>query len=364
MRNILCIGYSVTERYGFVEEVNRLAAVSASGVELCKSGWGGHRIDSIAYMIDVILDNFTYDEVVLELFTSGLRDYGMPRIRAYLDEILIATSNRTIPVYFLNLYDREIDYRRDFLTNEISALSTRLSIPFLDIASFVHDLPPEEIDLLLVDTVHPSSKGEELYGSMLHEFLAANGPRLDYSRCYDTLSRKFLAVSVPGLFCNHSFSVYDKHGFAIRFLKIPENNLIDIDFSARAEIVALMLCYGPETGRVFIKEVNSGEERGILAYDSFSYYERTGVFTIDRLFGRTFKIEQSEEIPAVELRKGVASLGPRSGKIAFLYCIRPEAAERKRHFFHNVLRAISLQKNATPDFFVRLFRMFSRLRLW
>lgn len=319
MRKILCIGYSVTERYGFVEEVNRLSEANGSEIKICKSGWGGHRIDSIAYMIDIILDNFEFDEVVLELFTSGLRIYGMPRIKFFLDEILAATARRSIPVYLLSLYDSEIDYSEDFLTKEVSRIAGELSIPFLDVASYVYNLPASKIASLLIDTVHPSAEGEALYGVMLYDFLLSNAPILSYLSEYRSSARTLGAISVSKIATSQATSSYDKHAFPIPFVDLPEKNYLNFELGDIVEVEAIMLCYGPNTGYLSIKSNDSNDERVVLAYDSFSYYERTGVFPIERLSGRVFSIYQSAELPAVELRKGVATAGPRKGKIAFLF---------------------------------------------
>lgn len=314
-RRVLFIGYSVTELNGYVERVQELLGEQAL---VARSGWGGHTIDTIAYMIDSILDADSQDEVVLELFTSHIRTLGIECVRVYLDEILTAHAQRRLPIRFLLLYDSSVDYRSDDLTGLVRDYSTRFGIPILDLATEVAAMRPEERTPLFKDFVHSTDRGATLYGERIVRFLAAEAPGRSYIGHYEGLARRFRALSVADLVPMTRSFILERNGTPFCFLEIDENEEVVFHLPEPARVVGALLTYAPQSGEMIFS--SERENVRIMPYDPHSYYIRSGAFNLDIYVERELRVFQtpiaSKEMPL----KGEKHYGPRIGRISHIFC--------------------------------------------
>lgn len=341
MFRVLCLGYSVTERPGYVERANALAAEAGTAVTFIKSGWGGHSLPSIAYLIDEVLDELPCDFVLLELFTGAVRYYDNATIRLYLDEILAATALRDLPVALLNLYQGGIDYDDERVADLIQEYHALYAIPRLDIAAVVWAVGGQENTFLLADGTHVTEAGGDLYGALTYAFLRTPPIRRDYVERFSKLPRRFASValrSLPDLNC--SFELL-RNGIPLRFVEIAEGTEVEIDLGHIRRVLGLMVAYGPASGRM--RFYDGGIGCTILAYDAFSYYTRSFMLPIYFKATRRFRITQLAGLPEIGLRKGEPDLGPRLGRVSHVFCVRgntsAERAARLRHRLTHSLRS-------------------------
>ena len=157
MLRVLCLGYSVTERPGYVEWACARAEADGDAITLLKSGWGGHSLPSIACLIDEILDALPCDGVLLELFTGNVRYFDADTMRGYLDDVLAATARRALPVAFLNLYQGGVDYADERVAGLLAEYRALYAIPYLDLAAPLA-AAPDRADFL-GDGTHVTPQG-------------------------------------------------------------------------------------------------------------------------------------------------------------------------------------------------------------
>lgn len=317
---MLCLGYSVTEQPGYVERANALAAEAGTAISFIKSGWGGHSLPSVAYLIDEILDALPCDFVLLELFTGAVRSYDDATIRLYLDEVLAATALRDLPVALLNLYQGGVDYDVERVAGLIREYHALYAIPCLDIAAMVWTVGGQENTFLLTDGTHVTKSGGDLYGALTYAFLRAPPIRRDYIESFSRLPRRFASIPLQSLTTlNCSFELL-RNGIPLRFLEIAEGTEIEIDLGHICRVVGIMVTYGPTSGRM--RFYDGGIECTILAHDPFSYYTRSFMLPIYFKATRRFRVAQLAELPDIELRKGEPDLGPRLGRVSHVFHIR------------------------------------------
>lgn len=314
-RRILFIGYSVTELKGYVEAVQ---ALLGERVRVSRSGWGGHTIDTIAYLIDSILDADPQDEVVLELFTSHIRTLGMERVRFYLDEILTALAQRRLPIRLLLLYDSSVDYGADKLRGLVHEYSMRFGIPLLDLAMEIAAMMPEERRSLFRDFVHSTEAGAAFYGERIVRFLAAEAPGQSYIGHYEGRRRRVRALSVVDLVPMTQSFILERNGSPFRFLEIEENQEVILRLPEPARVVGALLTYAPDSGEMIFS--SEREDVRIMPYDPHSYYIRSGAFDLDIHVERELRVLQTP-VPSNEMPlKGEKHHGPRMGRISYIFC--------------------------------------------
>lgn len=341
MFRVLCLGYSVTERPGYVERANDLASQEGGGVTFLKSGWGGHSLPTLAYLIDEILDALPCDLVLLEPFTGAVRDYDGVTMRLYLDEILAATARRGLPVALLNLYQGGVDYDDEGVAGLIEEYRALYAIPRLDLAAPVWAAGGQGNTFLLTDGTHVTRAGGDLYGTLVYAFLCAPPIRRDYVGRFSKLPRRFDSLplrTLPALDCPFELR---RNGISLRFLEVPEGGEAEIDLGRTRRVLGVMVTYGPTSGRM--RFYDGGIGCTILAHDAFSYYTRAFMLPVYFRATRRFRVAQLAGLPEIVLRKGAADPKPRLGRVSHVFCAREtgraERAALLRHRLRRVLRA-------------------------
>lgn len=340
MARILCLGYSVTERPGYLEKARILAEAEGRDLDLIRCGWGGHTIKSVAFMIEEILDGIACDLVLLELFTGFLRQHlAFREILRHLDEILAATARRALPVAFLNLHQTEVDGRDDRLTRAAHAYARDYGIPMLDVASLFSDFGAASLSALFPDGIHTSQAGADLYGNLVYFFLRDVPVRRTYVPYFANRPSALLALPVARLTPEKATYGSDRNGIPIAFLEIAEGRSVDLVLGEPRDVRAVMVAYGPTAGRMRIADANGTGRRDILPYDPICYYTRSGVFDLELRSVRALTVSQFEGVPDLALWKGEKDYGPRVGRVSHLFCRRSlSVAERWRYGRHRLKR--------------------------
>jgi hypothetical protein len=317
MKKGLCIGYSVTELVGYVDEANRLAAAEGFPLTLDRSGWGGHSIETIAYLIDAIIAADNYDFIVLEIATSG---WYLPEreFAFYFEQILAVLAAIGIPIMVLSLYVEDVDPRCSPVSNYIKRLTERESIPFLDLAMQVADLPPEERTPLFSDKVHTTPSGAALYGRSLFDFLKTTSLPTIYASAFRSCERVLFVFNVTDLIDDKKPIKFGRNGTFIDFIEFNELEYLKIPIPYPIHLQAVMVMYGPRSGKIRVRSTHNFQFADILAYDEFSYYERSFFSVIKLDVQDELRLFQMSERPKINLRKGEPDMRPRLGRISHL----------------------------------------------
>ena len=344
-RHILCLGYSVTERPGYVERANALAIAEGRDIVFLKSGWGGHSLHSIAYLIGEILDAQPCDFVLLELFTGDVRYFDRRQMRVYLDEILAETARRGLPVAFLNLYQGGVDYGAEPVAGLLEEFGALYGIPRLDIASVVAAVAAGDVSYLLKDSTHVAPAGADLYGLLVYAFLRTPPPGHAYVAAFRGLPQRFVSLplrTLPGRACTFELR---RNGIPLQFIEIAEGEHVSIDLGRAYRVLGVMLTFGPTSG--WMRFWNGRKGAAVLAYDESSYYTRSFLMPIDFSSVRKLWAAQLEYIPDIPLRKGEVDRGARMGRISHVFCRRDlDTSDRialLRHRSRHHLRAWHLK---------------------
>lgn len=319
MTRILCIGYSVTEGQGYIEKANSLAFEHGSPIRLVRSGWGGHSIHSLAYMMEEVLDRIAPDFVLLEPFAGIIRDLNTARIKLFLDEVLTVLAWRGLPVALLNVYQTGIDYRTDFLTRLGRVYRRAYGIPFLDVAATVAAMDEAARRPLFIDRVHVTPEGSELYGALVYDFLAPPPVRLDYVRHFRR-GRLFRTIPVPPLAPGAPLFEVKRNGVPLAFVEIPEGASLTLDLGGPAYLESAMMVYGPRSGSVTFD--GGVAVREVLPYDQHGYYVRSAHVDLKMRSGPVLTVTQSAALPTIPLLKGTPSQEPRRGYVSHLFARR------------------------------------------
>lgn len=332
---VLCVGYSVTEQIGYVERAGDCASSDGADLVFLKSGWGGHSVHAIAYMIDEILDTIPCDRVLLELFTGNVRYYDRRALRFYLDQILAATARRGRPVAFLNLYQNGVNYASETVAGLLDDYETSFGIPTLDLALPLAKSDPEERALWLKDGTHVTPAGADLYGRQVFDFVRGRGFGDAYIRHYRTLPGLFVPLKLattPDR--SRPFALY-RNGIPLRYVTIPEKTSLSIDLGRTADVRAVMTTYGPLNGTLRFSSPSIERTRDVLLYDRFSYYARSIVMNVNLKGIRTLTCFQLDIVPDIELAKGEKNTGPRMGYVSHVFLHRRlRLAEWLHHYGH------------------------------
>lgn len=337
MPRVLCLGYSVTEQVGYVERAADLAMREASGFTFVKSGWGGHSIHAIAYMIDEILDAIACDCVLLELFTGNVRYFEPPALRGFLDQILAATARRGLPVAFLDLYQGGVDYATEPVANLLAEYEACLGIPVLDLAGILAAADDGRRAALLKDGTHVTPAGADFYAGQIHAFLKRRPPATGYVRRFRRLPTLYLSHKLAAMPDQACPVMLRRNGMDLFFAEIPEGQALAVDLGRRSEVRGVMTTYGPKGGTLRVSNSETGQSREVLLYDRFSYYARSIVMNLKMKGVRTLALLQLDGVPKIELAKGEADLGPRIGYLSHVFCLRRlTLSEWLRHRNHRL----------------------------
>ena len=344
---VLCLGYSVTEEVGYVEQAAECAAAEGADLVFLKSGWGGHSVHAIAYMIDEILDTIPCDRVLLELFTGNVRYYDRHALRFFLDQILAATARRGRPVAFLNLYQGGVDYASETVAGLLDEYEACLGIPTLDLARPVAASGPEERALWLKDGTHVTPAGADLYGRQVYDFVRGRGFGEAYIRRYRALPGLFTPLRLAAMpDCSCPFAMH-RNGIPLHYATIPENTSLSIDLGRTADVRAVMTTYGPLNGTLRFSSPSSERTRDVLLYDRFSYYARSIVMNVNLKGIRTLTCFQRDIVPDIELAKGEKNTGPRMGYVSHVFLHRRlTPTEWLRHHRHRAFWGVHRLRGA------------------
>jgi hypothetical protein len=319
-KNILCLGYSVTEqKNGYVDCANEILTASKASFALTKSGWGGHTLDTLAYCIDEIIGSGAFAGVLLEIFTSHIRALGAEQIRFYLDQLLAALAEARLPVGFVYMYDDEVKHDGDFLVGIITDYATKYGIPLLNLVAEIRRYDKAERDKLFFDVVHTTPPGAKLYAERVVAFLSSQPVRSDYIRHFSGVKRRLHAVPLASMCSSPPTFELARNGIPWRFYEIKEGASLSLSLPSAVQLTGAMLTYAPDAGEMRFENARTGEAASIVPYDSHSYYIRSGFFPLNIGSVGDIVIRQTANLPPHTPLKGEKYLGPRVGRISHLF---------------------------------------------
>ncbi|WP_375465586.1 hypothetical protein [uncultured Methylobacterium sp.] len=334
---VLCLGYSVTEEIGYVERAGALAAADGADLIFLKSGWGGHSVHAIAYMIDEILEAIACDAVLLELFTGNVRYYDRETLRFYLDQILGVTARHDLPVAFLNLFQAGVDYATETVAGLLDDYESCLGIPVLDLARSLAGADAAERALCFKDGTHVTPAGADLYGRHVYDFVRRQRFGAAYIPHFRRLPSLFAPLKLDAMPDRPCPFELRRNGITLRYAEIPENTSLAIDLGRPVFVRAVMTTRGPLNGTMRFSNPASGRSRDVPLYDRFSYYAHSIVMNVNLKATRTLVCFQYDTVPDIALAKGEKNEGPRVGYVSHVfYRRRLTLAEL---FFHHGHRA-------------------------
>lgn len=319
---ILFLGFSVTaDGNGYVESIS----AKFPDINIDKIGLGGLHPHHAKFLLGDYIDKSNADMVVIEWSTSAFRQFLSKDeyIRSLIYIINKVQSSGAIPV-ILDLLRRDVDYKDDWVTEFHTTLNSLHGVAYLNSYSAI-DCGTISLDELLKDTVHPTEKGVRFYADFFAKMLESISfvkqdflVPLQYSSVY--LSRSFYSYIADNDHEDSRFS-YERSGYSLDFIKIDENEYINIsndDEQLRFSGFSYLL--GPTSGN-FSLSIDDRDSKNVLAYDQFCYYTRVGAMIFSPNIFKNIIISQLPGVPDFTLLKGSKELGRRQGFLGSLFLV-------------------------------------------
>ncbi|MGJ7582379.1 SGNH/GDSL hydrolase family protein [Variovorax sp. RHLX14] len=322
---ILVIGFSVTEMpSSYFPIAQRTAQTQNLGIELRKCGIGGITTESLPYFIDHVLDRHPdCTRVVFEIATSYVRQVYQQHaaynnayhreIWQHVERLILACHERGKEVAFFNLPRADVNYADDMLESIILKVCSVYSTPVLSLSN---DFFLQQVDIpsLLVDEVHPTPLGAQLYAEKLLSFLGILGaPQV--RRGSQPTRHRYNALDI-GHFAEDSKRKFLRHGFEADYALVQEGKPLTVNLGSQQKIEGFSVLCGPRSGML---TMTTDKKRDFFCYDEHCYYERmmTSVQPLGTTGTVTFEIQP--DIPQTKLLKGEKDLRSREIGIFFLF---------------------------------------------
>lgn len=301
MMRIKCIGFSVTgygdPSYSIVlksklEELGLAAEVSYASV-------GGLSIDALPFLLPSMVNNESFDLVVLEVATSwfSLVRKNQSEADAYLDMIVNYLRSINTSIVFLNLYRKDIA-DDDLVVNAINKYSK--THPILDLKSKYRIRLTNDKNDGTTDGVHPTQSTIDEIATDLAKFISTEYSSGLFAHL-DCMVKYENRIILPSLTVGENFTFDNRHGLVINGFKFSGVDSLDLCFGADLFVTGLFFVYGPDTSSISL--VLDNEKINIPMYDEMSFYRRLGYRYIGGRTVNNFKIEFTYECPSVELKR-------------------------------------------------------------
>ncbi len=311
-RDILVLGFSVTaEAHSYVEVAQKRPGVS-NLYRLSKVAIGGVTLVGLRFLLPHIMMNRQPDLVVIEIATSGIRNWEFDvKYQRYLEDLIGYFQEQKIAISFLDLPREGVDPKQDWQVGVHETYAKKIKAPY----RFV---PMKDADLR--DYVHASLEGHEIYATILLEFLE-DAFKFALSEQANVVTLfPYLLESPPFselISANLDRQSFHRSGMKTEVVLLPETMSLQVSIPSGMKVAGFSYLMGPQTGML---EVTAGTfKKNLLAYDEFSYYERMSFWTCEPMGVSSLIIEQSPDSPDVVLRKGEPNDEPRIGKLGHLF---------------------------------------------
>ncbi len=310
---ILVLGYSgVAEQPGYVGKAKTDLELQPD-VAVFKAGLGGMQPYHARYLFPQIIEEYDPNVVVLACATPAFRKFYNDRqdYRRSVLSILRECHDRGIRTAMLDLPRTDVDYSDDWVSRCHDDLCEKFGIP-------CHRIPL--LPGMLRDEVHTTEYGTELYAEALKHLISQAAPVMATPEDFQDVPR-YSAVPVAGLFADRDKYQIDRGGYKTDLVKIAAEETLDIQLPFPLRVCGFTALMGPRTGRL---DLQIGKiRRSQMSYDQFCYYERLGAFVFDANTSsqevRELSIQQSNEVPSVQLLKGTKDIRSRIGAIGHIF---------------------------------------------
>jgi hypothetical protein len=301
MMRIKCIGFSVTgygdPSYSIVlksklEELGLTAEVSYASV-------GGLSIDALPFLLPSMVNNESFDLVVLEVATSwfSLVRKNQSEADAYLDMIVNYLRSINTSIVFLNLYRKDIA-DDDLVVNAINKYGE--NYPILDLKSKYRARLTNDQNDGTTDGVHPTQSTIDEIATDLAKFISSEYSSESFAHSNSIVTHEN-RIFLPPVSVGENFTFDNRHGLVINGLKFSGVNSLELSFGTDLFVTGLFFVYGPDTSSLDL--VLDDEKINIPMYDEMSFYRRLGYRYIGGRTINNFKIDFSYECPSVKLKR-------------------------------------------------------------
>lgn len=322
----LVIGFSVTEMPSSYFPIAQWTAQTQNlGIEIRKCGIGGITTESLPYFIDHVLDRHPdCNRVVFEIATSYVRQVYQQHaaynnayyreIWQHIERLILACHARGKEAAFFNLPRADANYADDMLEAIILKVCSVYSTPVL---SLPNDFFLQQVDIpsLLIDEVHPTPLGAQLYAEKLLGFIRSLGtPQL--RRGPQPVKHRYNALDIGSIVDEGSRRKFLRHGFEADYALVQEGKPLTVNFGSKHKIEGFSVLCGPRSGMLTI---TTDQKRDFFCYDGHCYYERmmTSVQPLGTTETVTFEIQP--DMPQTKLLKGEKDMRSREIGIFFLF---------------------------------------------
>jgi hypothetical protein len=312
-KKVLVLGFSVTaENNGYVEIANARQARGFEDIELTKIGLGGCQPYHLPPLLDFFLDDNQPSDVVFELTTPAFRTLVSSQevYRKTISSLLSQCNRRQVTCRFLDLPRVDVDSATDWATLLNQEFCQKFGLPYkrviLEDRRFFRDL------------VHPTQEGHERIADGLVELLC-QPPQVPPAIAIDMWQS---CIPASKFNASPQGRVLRRAGLQMPFVEIVAGQPLTLTMPEGTHVTGAMTITGPKAGIVIFRAAE-GEERRAQIYGQFCYYERPFPILFNRIVTSEITVEQSSDIPDIELRKGDKYLGERRLLLSALFCAQP-----------------------------------------
>ena len=309
--SVLVVGFSVTAANPGYVEMARLRPDWPPGVALERVAIGGAFIHQLKFIIAEILSIYRPDLVVLEVATTGIRNFGTEAgYRSHLDPLLAEIAAAGAGVAFLDLPRLDVDP----VTDWVMATHRR--------AAEEHGLAYDHVPLVgaeLLDLVHPTPDGHRRYAKRLSSLVRGAVATLaeDRLRLHGALDARpekgryrSLRASRHSLARTKGFS---RTGLMLDMLPLAPGAPLSYLPPAGWHFAGVTHLIGPKTGAL---RLSLGDRtKTVPGYDVHAYYNRLAFALLPEPKAGVARIEQLPDLPQIVPLKGTPDTGPRLGHI-------------------------------------------------
>lgn len=119
---------------------------------------------------------------------------------------------------------------------------------------------------------------------------------------------------------------FARAGLDCRLVRVEENEAVEVEVPAGAELTNLVAMIHPRGGKVRIERADGGAAQELLFYDKYAHYTRYVALPLALPAAGRLRISQLPGLPDVKRLKGEIDHGSRVGLLAFLLIRRTETA--------------------------------------
>lgn len=305
-KNLLCVGFSVTEeREGYVKELQDI--LSADFISVKKFSIGGATFAVLPYFLHELLSDNKGAIVLFEVATCYRFKESVSQYVAILNEIFLICEYYECNPIFLNLYRDGVDYRSDLLVTAIESACAKKGIISVDAYNDIR----YEFDKTkyLRDGVHTTEFGAKYYAKLIAPYIQdalANN--------YSVFDRPSL-MNIADLAEGAEVRFFSRGGMEASYIDINQGNHIEVDFPKPMLLCGIVYLMGPKSGVLDLVLPENGFRRSVHMYDERSYYIRCSYQFMPEQAVKKIRLEQRSERADVALIKGERYEGELVGSV-------------------------------------------------